>query len=225
MFILQWEIHPCFVSSTTPIDWTRVPEATKKYLIKQYGYDWATEEYKPLPATIGDLAKMFDETKFFGYFRSSLLTVLMDISEFGLQPTPQPPAKNGQVCFLLFAPGTREVIVGNSDRIIRNPNDDVDDDDDADADNDDDDGYDEEKKLAAEETAIAQAFDVKLEHEVSRGREEMVDITQKLGGWTASTLQSGFEDAQFAEAIMTLPITHPAHRGLMENVFRDLSSR
>jgi hypothetical protein len=73
--------------SAIPIDWTRVPEATKKYLIEQYGYDFDKGEYKPLPATIGDLAKMFDKTKFFGYFGSSLLIALMDISEFGLQNT------------------------------------------------------------------------------------------------------------------------------------------
>jgi hypothetical protein len=28
---------------------------------------------------------MFDETKFFGYFESDILTALMDISEFGLE--------------------------------------------------------------------------------------------------------------------------------------------
>ncbi|KAM6499910.1 hypothetical protein JOM56_005418, partial [Amanita muscaria] len=152
-------------SSATPIDWTRIPEATKKFFIVHYGYDWAKKEHKPLPATIGDLAKMFDEAKFFGYLGSSLLTVLMDIGEFGLQPTPPTPGQKrpvgprfymtflDRVCFLLFAPGTREGVVGNSDRIW-----DANDEDDAK-------DYDEEK-MAAKETAIAQAFDVKLEHEV-----------------------------------------------------------
>ncbi|KIL64211.1 hypothetical protein M378DRAFT_60717, partial [Amanita muscaria Koide BX008] len=114
--------------SAIPIDWTRVPEATKKYLIEQYGYDFEKGENKPLPATIGDLAKLFDECKFFGYLTSGLLTALMDISEFGLKSTPQtgPFAQAGprfymkyleQVWFLLFAPGTRECILGYSDNI------------------------------------------------------------------------------------------------------------
>ncbi|KAF8344453.1 hypothetical protein F5887DRAFT_1062099 [Amanita rubescens] len=68
-----------------PINWARVPEASKKYLLDQYGYDWETEATKPLPETVADLAKMFDETKFFGYFVPELLTALMDISEFGLE--------------------------------------------------------------------------------------------------------------------------------------------
>ncbi|KIL64214.1 hypothetical protein M378DRAFT_63700, partial [Amanita muscaria Koide BX008] len=125
--------------SATPIDWTRVPEATKKYLIGQYGYDWETRNDKPLPATIADLAKLFDETKFFGYFKSSLLVALMDISEFGLQPTPSTLggsiAQVGprfymkyteQVWFLLFAPGTRECVVGYSDDLVRNYDEDED---------------------------------------------------------------------------------------------------
>ena len=199
-------------SAATPIDWTRVPEDVKNYLIRYYGYDPATSKYKPLPATIGDLAKMFDETKFFGYFKSDLFTVLMDISEFGLQLTPgRRRALVGprfymkyldEVWFLLFVPGKREGIVGYSDRIIRNI---LPDDDDDDADTvTEDDGYDEDEKIAAEERAIAQAFDVKLKHEISRGSEKMVDITQKLGGWTASTLQSGLEKSQFAEAILCI---------------------
>jgi hypothetical protein len=73
--------------STTPIDWTHVPEASKKALTECYGYNWETDDFKPLPTTVADLAKMFDKSKFFGYLDSNLLTNLMDISEFGLQAT------------------------------------------------------------------------------------------------------------------------------------------
>jgi hypothetical protein len=45
-----------------------------------YGYDWERDVAKPLPETVADLAKMFDETKFFGYFEPDILTALMDIN-------------------------------------------------------------------------------------------------------------------------------------------------
>ena len=74
---------------------------------------------KPLPVTIADLAKAFNESKFFGYFDSDLLTTLMEISEFGLKATTLSPTSQsiaqvgphfymeylGQVWFLLFEPG------------------------------------------------------------------------------------------------------------------------
>jgi hypothetical protein len=66
---------------STPIDWTLVPEASEKILLDGWGYDWDNEVQRPLPATVGDLVKMFDESKFFGYFRSTLLTLLMDITD------------------------------------------------------------------------------------------------------------------------------------------------
>jgi hypothetical protein len=55
--------------------------------------DWVTKIDRPLPATIGDLAKMFVESKLFGYMRPQLCTFLMDISEFGLnvQASDVPP--------------------------------------------------------------------------------------------------------------------------------------
>ncbi|KAM6499155.1 hypothetical protein JOM56_004663 [Amanita muscaria] len=169
---------------------------------------------------------MFDGATFFGYLRSGILMALMDISKFGLQPTR--PTLSGftpvgprfymtyldQVWFFLFAPGTRECIIGNSDNIIRN--------------------YDymkiddpemHRKKVeaeAAEETAMAQAFDVRLEEDVSRGMAEVVKIANKLSGWTATTAQDSLEYAQYVEAIMTLPYSHPAHRGLMQDVLGPL---
>ncbi|KAM6499177.1 hypothetical protein JOM56_004685, partial [Amanita muscaria] len=169
--------------SAIPIDWTRVPEATKKYLIGQYGYDWETRNDKPLPETIADLAKLFDETKFFGYFEHNLLVALMDVSEFGLQPISTPGQSVGprfymeyigQLWFLLFKPGTRECVLGYSE-IIRN------------LDNDEDKHYrdmteDEEMAQVAEGTAMAQAFDIALEQEVPRGMDEWAEFTKKLGG-------------------------------------------
>src|SRR6266704_81955 len=70
-----------------PIDWTCVPEASKKKIL-EWAYDWKYNVNRPLPTTVGDLAKYFDESKFFGYFEPDLCTLLMDISEFGLQAAP-----------------------------------------------------------------------------------------------------------------------------------------
>lgn len=206
--------------STTPINWARVPEASKKALTQSYGYDWERDVFKPLPETVADLAKMFDEKKFFGYFQSNILIALMDISEFGLQaatPTGRSIAQVGprfymnyldKVWFFLFAPEKRDCIVGYSDNIVRKTE--LDDDPDMCT------------KMAADETAMAKEFDVKLEQEISRGMARLANITKKLGGWHASMVQSDLELSQYTDAIMTLPGSHPAHRALMENIFRDL---
>ena len=44
-----------------PIDWTRIPEASKKEILL-YAYDWNKKKERPLPVTIADLAKFFDKT-------------------------------------------------------------------------------------------------------------------------------------------------------------------
>jgi hypothetical protein len=180
-------------TASIPINWARVPEVMKNFLLNCYGY-WENETTNRLPETIAELAKMFDETKFFGYFEHNIVTVLMDISEFGLQAaTAIGPTQVGprfymtyldEVWFILFAPGKRDCIVGHSGPITRK----IEDYDD----------YDEtawaaEKiAMAAEETAMAKEFDVKLELEVSQGMAmaSIVDYTKKLGGWEACTAQS-----------------------------------
>jgi hypothetical protein len=98
--------------STIPIDWTHIPEASKKALTESYGYDWETDDFKPLLLVTSQ--KCSTSVKFFGYFDSNLLTTLMDISEFGLQaatPTGRSITQVGpcfymkylnQVWFLLF---------------------------------------------------------------------------------------------------------------------------
>ncbi len=111
-----------------PIDWSRVPEASKEKLL-QWAYDWDNLGVaRPLPATIEDLAKMLDESKFFGYFEPDVCIMLMDISEFGLEEkSPLGHIKAGprfymkyleQVWFLLFTPGKRDCIIGHSRDII-----------------------------------------------------------------------------------------------------------
>ena len=167
--------------------------------------------------TVADLAKMFDESKFFGYFESNLLTTLMDISEFGLQaatPSGRSIAQVGprfymkyldQVWFLLFAPGKRDCTMGYSDDIIWKTE--VDD------------NHDTYSKMAADEAAMAQEFDVKLEQAVSQGMGQLVDITKKLCGWHACMLQSSLESSQYTDAIWTLPDSHPLHMTLLSNLF------
>jgi len=217
-------------SSTIPINWTRVPEATKKALLEFYGYDWKNKTTKPLPETVADLAKMFDDTKFFGYFRPEVLTILMDISEFGLQaatPTGQSNFQVGprfymtyldEVWFFLFAPGERDCISGHSGRITREIEEEIEEEDYDDEEED----YD-EIKMAADETAIAKEFDVKLEQEISRGMACLVGHTNQLGGWEATTAKNDLEFSQYAAAIMKLPSSHPMYRGLMQGLFSSLS--
>jgi hypothetical protein len=186
-----------------PIDWSRIPEASKKKML-EWAFDWDNEVTRPLPPTIADLAKMLDGKKFFGYFRPSVCTLIMDISEFGLQAAPVDVMGAGprfymkytaQVWFLLFTPGKRECISGYSHDIPFK---------------------DEEDEQAAEDAVLAQEFDVRLEREVSRG---LVGVTKDLGGWYASTLEDDLEVAQLTEAIMTLPRSHPAYKALYANMF------
>ncbi|EDR02030.1 uncharacterized protein LACBIDRAFT_332807 [Laccaria bicolor S238N-H82] len=115
--------------ATTPIDWTKVPEASKKFLLAgwtYYSYESDSEGSGSLPATIGDLAKMLDGSKFFGYMTHSISTLLSDISEFGLAEhcstksigLPVGPRFYmkflDQIGFVLFVPGYRDGIIGYS---------------------------------------------------------------------------------------------------------------
>jgi hypothetical protein len=136
-------------SASTPIDWTCIPEASKKLLLDGWGYDWENEVERPLPATVGDLAKMFDESKFFGYMRPDLCTLLMDISAFGLKAqvldSDGPPRFYmkylEQVWFILFMPWKRDGISGFSPDVS---------------------DHEEDQRMIAEEIELAQNFDLKL---------------------------------------------------------------
>ena len=202
-------------SASIPINWSRVPEAVKKFLLGQYGYDWNNETDRPLPETIGDLAKMLDESKFFGYMGPELCTLLMDISEFGLAaqaPEAIPPrfymSYLQQVWFILFLPGRRDGITGYSHYIVRDK-----------------DGASdykkEEERLIAKELKLAQEFDAQLAQQFPRGAANFVNVTHTLCGWQASTLRTNLENAQFMTAVQTLPTSHPVHR----DVFHDMFSR
>jgi len=54
---------------------------------------------------------------------------------------------------------------------------------------DDNDTYRKKGAEMADETAMAQEFDVKLKQEVLEGMVGLVNITKKLGGWHMLTLQ------------------------------------
>jgi hypothetical protein len=221
-------------SASIPIDWDRVPEASKKFLLR----GWRSDQ--GLPATVGDLANTLDDSKFFGYFGSSLCTLLMDISEFGLvgrgtQVGPRFYMKYlEQVWFILFMPGKRDCISGYSHDIIRRYDDEYDDEEEKNDDENNDDGEDEnnddeyaryeeeEKRMVAEEVEIAQKFDPKLTKEVSKGAADVVDITKKLGGWESTMLHDDLELAHYFEAVRTLPMSHPAHKGMMESVMSSI---
>ena len=72
-------------SATLPIDWTKMPNASKEYFLHTFCYDWHTHKHRPFPATFGDLTKFINESKFFGYMVSELVNFLLDIDELGLK--------------------------------------------------------------------------------------------------------------------------------------------
>ena len=236
--------------ATTPIDWSKVPEASKKFFLEQWGtyYDSHTEAYtesdtepdnesdtgsdsdfegsmtpktRPLPATIDDLAKMFDDSKFFGYMSSEICTFLLDISEFGLAK-PRITKSFGlpvgprfymkyvyQVWFVLFTPGSRHAITGWSPKIPHAE-----------------DSF--EATGIARDKALAEDYDAKLCEEVRRLGTAGAAATKKVAGWKASTLKSSLELAQLTEKVMELPAGHGAHVGMNQfylESFGDLCSR
>ena len=222
--------------ATTPINWSKVPEASKKFLLDGWSEYWepdpesddpdyegdgGTLKIRPLPATIGDLAKMFDESKFFGYMKAELCTLLLDISESGLAET-RLTATNGlpvgprfymkylyQVWFVLFTPGSRDAITGCSPKMPHAE-----------------DSF--EATGIAREKALAEDYDAKLCEEVRRLGTAGAAATKKVAGWKASTLKSSLELAQLTEKVMELPAGHWAHVGMNQfylESFRDLCSR
>jgi hypothetical protein len=201
------------------MDWTRIPEASKKVLLDGWGYDWENEVEKPPPATVGDLAKMFDESKFFGYMSPDLCTLLMDISEYGLkvQESGVPPRFYmkylEQVWFLLFMPGKRDGISGYSRDLIGKDFDDVSDEEE------------EEQRMIVVEIELAQKFDLKLTQDFSQAEADIVDITNRLCGWKASMLHESLETAQYYKAILTLPRSHLAYRAMMQNMMSGIRDR
>jgi hypothetical protein len=228
-------------SASIPIDWSRIPEASKKFLLGS--------QQRSLPATIGELAKMIDGRRFFGYMGPELCTLLMDISELGLKDQqasgvlPRFYMKYLQaVWFILFLPGKRNGISGYSPDIDA---DEVSDDEDVfdgkevshdekvshDGEVSDDEEeycrrmYAKEQQRIANETELAKQFDRKLTREISRGATDIVDITEKLCGWAASMLEGSLENAQFMTAMLTLPPSHPGRRAMTRDIMSSISRR
>ena len=92
MGILSYLLFIPKSSEAVPIDWSKVPEKSKKYFLDFWAHrpdevvdeDTASEDVPP--QTFGDLVKCFHETKFISYFGSVLLQLLIDIGKFGLKP-------------------------------------------------------------------------------------------------------------------------------------------
>ena len=222
-------------SEAVPIDWSKVPEKSKKYVLGCWSpgahrlcevvdEDTASEEVPP--QTFGDLVKCFHETKFMSYFGVELVQLLMDISKFGLKPEkseehgyPVGPRFymkcNSEVWFLLFAPGEEEGgVCGYSAELpdfkVRHGIE-VDDWDDAVA------------AEAEKDREVAENFDKKLVDEVSRlGNIQVlscVKVLKRLAGWEASTFTTDLEESQLACAILTLPRGHPVFVEYMRGMF------
>ena len=88
-------------------------------------------------------------------------------------------------------------------------------------DDDDDDDDECEQRGFAEEVALAQEFDVKLEQEFSRGMAALVSLSESLAGWKARTVQSRME---FWDELFSLPISHPARKVFYSSLFSACSA-
>ena len=193
--------------ATIPIDWSKVPEASKQYLLECWGTRYPSDsdsessssiKTPTLPATIEDLAKRFHETRFFGYITPEVCALLLDISELGLvephltKTTGLPVGPRfymkylNQIWFVLFVPGSRDGITGYSPEMPYT-----------------DDWYEDEG--IARDKALAEDYDAKLCEEVSRMGALGAVASNKVAGWKASTLESDMEFAQMANEIMQLP--------------------
>ncbi|KAF8814375.1 hypothetical protein BYT27DRAFT_7179530 [Phlegmacium glaucopus] len=192
-------------SAAVPIDWSKIPEESKKYFVKSWSRDWSTDKNRPLPQTIGGLAEFFDEAKFFGYMSPKLCQLLLDISEFGLKykRSDGPGLSVGprfymrhcsEVWFVLFTPGDKGGVVGYSAKLPEP---------DFEAEN-------WEAIEAETDRELAEKFDEKLVAEVSRASVAGALVLQRLAGWEAHTLKRTLETAQLTDAMMTLPLDHPA---------------
>ena len=206
-------------SAAVPIDWSKVPAASKKFFLDGWGFDWETEQKRPLPPTIGELAKMLDESKFFGYMEPKRCALVLDISEFGLtKPDDVRNPREGfpvgphfymkyleQIWFVLFMPGERDGILGFSPNRIPY----LDDEDD------------EEAQIALDKK-VAEDYEPRFCEEVSRWGTLGAVTRKKVAGWESMTVKSSLETAQMYDAIMTLPSNHPAHRALVDGFMASL---
>ena len=202
-------------SAATPIDWSKVPEASKKFFQEGWATDWRTGKKRPLPATIGKFAKMLDESKFFGYMDPEHSTLLLDISEFGLTRSnairePSSGFSVGphfymkyvdQIWFVLLVPGERDGIIGFSPKIPY---------------------LDDQNKQIARDKNMAEDYETNFLQEVSRWGTLGAVSRKKVAGWDSMTLKSNLQTAQMYDAIMTLPSDHPAHMALVDDFMSSL---
>ncbi|KAF8722725.1 hypothetical protein AX14_009633 [Amanita brunnescens Koide BX004] len=119
-------------SASIPIDWSRIPEATKKSLLNNWGHGWvdASEAQTSLPATVGDLAKMFDKSNAGGAWAARFYMKYLE-----------------QVWVILFMPGRRNSVLGCSPDVIWDDSGEE---------------SDYERSMIAKEIELAQEFDLML---------------------------------------------------------------
>jgi hypothetical protein len=185
-------------SATIPIDWSKIPEASKKFFLEEWGNDSQpdsdTTKKSLFPATIDDLAKTFHEARFFGYmsFQPKVTTLLLDISEFGLAEATTTAEINGlpigphfymkhisHVRFILFMPGQRDGMAGSCPilQVINS-----------------DEGVERDR-------ALAKDFEGRLYQELRRWGAPRV-VSRRVAGWEGFTFESILENAQMSKKIL-----------------------
>ncbi|KAF8903892.1 hypothetical protein CPB84DRAFT_1773637 [Gymnopilus junonius] len=113
-------------------DWSKIPEASKKFFKDGWRHSWLTGTEHPLSETFSEFVKLLNETKFFGYLEPKLCELLLDISEFGLASTSESQRVDNsatevglrfymkyleELWFVLLVPGKREGFVGNNPKL------------------------------------------------------------------------------------------------------------
>ena len=230
-------------SATVPIDWSKVPEKSKKYFLGYWaklneiieedsdgedddGEDGVDDEdganednaskEPSFPPTIGALAEGFEGGKFFNYFGSDLCQFLLDINEFSLKHEKLQPV--GPRFYMSTGSEIWFLLFSPEGGVCGSTTTPV-------SDEDWDDHWDEAKE---KEREVAKDFDKKLVDEVSRIGVVGVTASKTLAGWNALTMKRSLEVAHFSYSTMSskmsLPEDHPVN---VENmaILKSLFSR
>ena len=201
-------------SANVPIDWSKVPEASKKFFTEGWCDNYPRKKPKKLPETIGEFAKMLDESKFHGYMDLGRCTLLLDISEFGLTK-PRTTGNSGEgfpvgphfymkyldeIWFVLLEPGERHGIMSCSPKIPY---------------------LDDKDEQFAEDKKVAEDYEPKLVKEYSQWKWLGAIARENVAGWKSWTLKSALQLAQIFE----LPDDHPAYMALADQALREIYHR
>ena len=237
--------------ATVPIDWSKVPEASKQFLLESWGLDWETNQKRPLPVSIEDFVKMVDETRFFGYMGTQLCTLLLDISEFGLEASLSTEIGPrfymrylDEIWFILFMPGERDTVIGYSPEVVsfdeelkkewekyegkgegegKWKGEDEDEDEFSRRSREDDE---DDKRSREKEKALAEAYDLKLCREFNPWTSYVEALsTKRMSEWKVEMLSCSLVTAHKVEVMLSRPAGYPGRSAFLHNLLHSSLNR